>query len=111
MATSKKTTSRNTKVAAKTKRTVKARKAAPAPIMTKGQAVALLKKGVCQVTFRKEDGTLRKMFATLHPNDVPEIQDKVGGSVRNTVTAWDVESYGWRSFRIDRLRKLAIRRA
>jgi hypothetical protein len=83
--------------------------------MTRRQAIAQLKKGICQITFRKEDGTNRVMFGTLSQNDVPGTlteTERNGGDVRGVVTVWDVESYGFRSFRLDRLRKpITLRRA
>ena len=69
MATRKTTATRRKAVV--TKRTASARKTVT-PVQTRRQVISVLRKGIAQITFRKEDGTNRVMFGTLSQNDVPQ---------------------------------------
>lgn len=112
MATRKTTTTRRKAVA--TKRAASAARKTTAPILTRRQVVSQLRKGISRITFRKQDGTNRVLFGTLDQNEVPGVLTEVernGGSTRGVVTVWDVEAYGFRSFRLENLRKLTPRRA
>ena len=57
-----------------------------------------LRESIVTVHFRKADGSLRRMKATLKSDLIPpnvNVQD----SNSSTVTVWDTEKNGWRSFR------------
>jgi hypothetical protein len=83
-----------------------------APTLTRRQVISQLRKGVVQITFRKQDGTNRVVLGTLSQNEVPLALNDVernGGDVRGVVTVWSVEDEGFRSFRLDSLRKFKLR--
>ena len=72
----------------------------------------LLQNNICVVTFDKVDGTSRTMKCTLNDLHLPE-QYKNKGSLltetdKNTLSVWDLESNGWRSFRFDNVRSITV---
>ena len=76
-------------------------------IPTRDQLVNQLMNETLVVTFRKLDGDQRVMTCTKSFDIIPEEhkpktekQPKQG-----TVTVWDVNAKGWRSFRYDRVKK------
>ena len=79
-------------------------------MMNKHELKEMLVNGVVTVTFVKVDGSERTMKCTLLPEYMPatvaqgqqlltESSPKVENP--NTISVWDIESQGWRSFRID----------
>ena len=75
---------------------------------------SVLKETQLQVEFTKADGSYRSMTCTLNESlgakpvnklatDKPELIDK-----KETCIVWDCNANGWRSFRWDRLRKIAL---
>mgnify|MGYP003353779930 FL=1 len=79
-------------------------------MMNKHELKEMLVNGVVTVTFVKIDGTERTMKCTLLPEYMPatvaqgqqlltEASPKTDNP--NTISVWDIESQGWRSFRID----------
>ena len=72
----------------------------------------LLKDLVVTVTFTKKDGTERVMQATLKEDLLPEVQADFGSDTptrsksKDTISVWDVESQGWRSFRWDSIKSI-----
>ena len=66
----------------------------------------MLRNQVCEVVFEKADGSERKMICTLKEEHLPK-SDKTKTTERkeptDAVPVWDMQSEGWRSFRIDRL--------
>lgn len=81
---------------------------------------SLLQKGAVTVTFIKADGTEREMLCTLDTAQIPEAPAKpmpVDGIVResrqrkepdpHSIRVFDLDKQEWRSFRFDRLRKVA----
>ncbi len=79
-------------------------------MMNKHELKEMLVNGVVTVTFVKVDGTERTMKCTLMPEYVPATvaqgQQLLTESLPkaenpNTISVWDIESQGWRSFRID----------
>lgn len=64
-----------------------------------------LQNNICEVTFTKVDGTSRKMRCTLSPQYLPEEYRGRGSLLtetdRNTISVWDLEASGWRSFRVE----------
>ena len=74
----------------------------------------LLCDGKVNIDFVKADGTARSMTCTLNESlgakpvnklatEKPAIADK-----KETCVVWDCDANGWRSFRWDRLRKIAF---
>tara|TARA_B100000131_G_C17571868_1_gene391259 strand:+ start:187 stop:459 length:273 start_codon:yes stop_codon:yes gene_type:complete len=66
---------------------------------------SLLKARVCEVIFEKVDGSERTMLCTLREDYLPESQTKTTNKKPNTdvIPVWDIESKGWRSFRVDKV--------
>jgi len=73
-----------------------------------------LKQSTVEIEFTKADGSVRNMTCTLNeslgakpvnklPTEKPETADK-----REICVVWDCTANGWRSFRWDRLRKIAV---
>jgi hypothetical protein len=75
-----------------------------------------LKNGVVTVVFEKKDGTERTMRATLSDNYVPQVLSEYDGQEAkpakqlndNVQAVWDIDSEGWRSFRLDSVKKLIV---
>ena len=72
------------------------------------ELITKLKENVCLVSFKKKDGTNRKMKCTLKESIVPKAtkedplsQKKIRALNEEVVPVWDVEKEGWRSFRVD----------
>jgi len=72
--------------------------------------VEMLQKSVVTVTFTKVDGTERVMNCTLLPQYLPEqYRNKAPMLLEQsplTVSAWDVDASGWRSFRLDNIKSV-----
>ena len=72
--------------------------------------VNMLRSAVVNVTFEKVDGTERTMQCTLLPQYLPEeYRNKapmLTETAPQTISVWDVENGGWRSFRVDNVRKV-----
>jgi len=78
--------------------------------LTKSGLKRKLAKGKCRVTFKKMDGEVRKMIATLSEDLIPEDSMPVGegrAEVKGLIRAFDLERNGWRSFYVDRVRAFA----
>jgi hypothetical protein len=76
--------------------------------MDQSNVVALMKEGVVTVEFTKVNGEYRKMEATLQSDKMPEvvaeIEEKAPKKKSDTsLSVWDVNAEGWRSFRWDKL--------
>ena len=84
---------------------------------------SLLQKQPITVTFTKADGTDREMLCTLNPEELPAIAVQTGpvdGIVSESkkprkdpkepdpavIKVYDLEAKSWRSFRMDRLKKI-----
>jgi hypothetical protein len=71
-----------------------------------------LSKGVVTVTFDKRDGSLREMRCTLQPDLLPPqlLQENETPRKENleVLSVWDIESHGWRSFRMDSIKSIAV---
>jgi len=73
----------------------------------------LLKSEIVTLTFTKKDGTERVMKATLKEEFLPA--DTEGWTANDTrkhnedaLAVWDTESQGWRAFRWDSLKSVAV---
>ena len=77
-------------------------------IPTEKELTNLLREGVLVVTFKKLDGDERVMTCTKSFDVIPEdLQPKTNKEPKQgTVTVWDVNAKGWRSFRYDRVTKV-----
>lgn len=85
-------------------------------MMNKYELKETLQNGIVTVTFTKADGTERTMKCTLIPEYIPVKPVAEGqqllteGLTRaenpNTLSVWDLESAGWRSFRIDSIKSI-----
>jgi len=63
-----------------------------------------LYEGVVTVKFTKKDGTERDMKCTLQESYISPYEKKTDREKvvnENNRSVWDVESQGWRSFRVD----------
>jgi hypothetical protein len=73
--------------------------------------VEQLNNSVITVTFEKVDGSMRTMRCTLIPSYLPEeyrsTKPMLTETTPLTVSVWDVEQSGWRSFRLDSVRSVA----
>ncbi len=73
--------------------------------MNKENVLSALNEGVCRLEFKKNDGTIRVMNATLDSAFVA--YESSGQKKRNypdnVQPVWDVDISGWRSFRWDSL--------
>jgi hypothetical protein len=71
-----------------------------------------LSKGVVTVTFEKLDGSLREMRCTLQADVLPPMLLQEDAKTRkenlDTLSVWDIEANGWRSFRIDSIKSIAV---
>jgi len=74
----------------------------------------MLNESTVQIEFTKADGTMRSMTCTLneslgakHVNKEPANESKLIDK-KETCAVWDCNANGWRSFRWDRLRKIAV---
>ena len=62
--------------------------------------------GVVTLSFKKADGELREMNATLvtkyiDPKEIKESMANPEDSNPNLVVCWDMDKRGWRSFKVD----------
>jgi hypothetical protein len=66
------------------------------------QLIEDLRTGERTIKFRKNDGTIRFLRATLRQGAVPQPKGTKTTAVNpDVVVAFDVENQGWRSFRKD----------
>ena len=69
-----------------------------------------LKKNVMKVTFTKVNGDERVMRCTLHDSVLPE-QHIIGIKKKEnqeTLSVWDLDNDGWRSFRLDSIKEMKV---
>jgi len=88
----------------------------------KDSLTEFLKKNIVKITFQKQDGTLRVMLCTLHPDLLPDITESketvdAEGFTKKKRTkkpnpevlpVYDLEKKAWRSFRIDSVQNVEI---
>ena len=77
-------------------------------IPTEKDLTNLLREGIMTVTFKKLDGDERIMTCTKSAKIIPEedLPKTNKEPKQGTVTVWDVNAKGWRSFRYDRVTKV-----
>ena len=80
--------------------------------MTKKRAILVegLKKNVMRVTFTKVNGEERVMRCTLHDSVLPEqpISGIKKKENQDTLSVWDLDNDGWRSFRLDSIKEMKV---
>ena len=72
-----------------------------------------LKSGIARVNFTKVNGAQRSMLCTLLPGYIPaeevvEPSEPTPGRARSstTLSVWDIENDGWRSFRLSSINSI-----
>ena len=86
--------------------------------LTKEEIVAALKANICEVTFTKVNGEIRKMPCTLKEDIVPKYERKKPvveseetikvKETSPTLSVWCTDKAAWRSFRVDSVTNLEI---
>jgi hypothetical protein len=83
-------------------------------IFTRDGLIDMLRHNIVTVTFTKTNGEERVMRCTLQTNYIPNAPSHNGELVvesktnSNNVSVWDVESNGWRSFRIASVKSISM---
>jgi hypothetical protein len=69
-----------------------------------------LKKNLMKVVFTKVNGDERIMHCTLHESILPEptITKSDKKTNQDTVSVWDIDKGGWRSFRVDSIKEYEV---
>lgn len=81
-------------------------------IYTKEEISSELQKGVATVSFKKVNGDTRIMECTLNRDHMPvedmpvKKTERVKKPNNATLSVWDVNAKGWRSFRIENVFKV-----
>lgn len=73
--------------------------------MTRDEIIAMLQSGICEVTFTKVNGELRKMPCTLKSDFLPsdlknEQKSKTKKTNIDNLSVWCTDKKEWRSFKI-----------
>ena len=79
--------------------------------MTKKREVLVegLKRNLMRVVFTKVNGEERTMLCTLHESVLPEPMLSSTRKVNpDTISVWDIDNNGWRSFRIDSIKEVKV---
>ena len=81
-------------------------------MITKQKLKDLLKQNIVSISFKKIDGTDRKMLCSLKEDILPVIESKEltkkKAENENILPVWDIEKNAFRSFRIDSLTDYSI---
>lgn len=74
------------------------------------ELLRLLQTGACHLTFKKVDGSKRKMNATLDLSVIPHTHHPVGEKKTpdHIINVWDLDQQSWKSFSYHRLIKVEI---
>lgn len=83
-------------------------------MMNRHELKEVLQNGVVTVVFTKVDGTERSMKCTLLPEYMPEnvaqgqqlLTENTKVENPNTLSVWDIDNGGWRSFRVDSIKNI-----
>mgnify|MGYP003972628885 FL=1 len=80
--------------------------------MTKKREVLVegLKRNLMKVVFTKVNGEERIMLCTLHESVLPEpiITESTKKVNPDTISVWDIDNNGWRSFRMDSIKEVKV---
>jgi hypothetical protein len=74
--------------------------------MTRDEIVSMLQSGICQVTFTKVNGELRKMPCTLKGDLLPVVdtqtinESKTRKTNADNLSVWCTDKNEWRSFKV-----------
>jgi len=82
-------------------------------MFTRDGLIDMLRSNVVTVTFTKVNGDERVMTCTLLSEHIPNAPTTNGQVVvketsSNTVSVWDVNANGWRSFRIENVKSISM---
>lgn len=85
-------------------------------MFTRDGLIDMLRHNVVVVTFTKTNGTERVMRCTLISEYIPNAPTNNGeivleqktNSTSNNVSVWDIESNGWRSFRVSSVKSISM---
>ena len=81
-------------------------------MVTKQKLKDILKQNIVSISFKKIDGTDRKMLCSLKEDILPAIESKESTKKKpendNVLPVWDLEKNSFRSFRIDSLTDYSI---
>jgi WYL_2, Sm-like SH3 beta-barrel fold len=82
-------------------------------IFTKENLIDMLRNNIVTVTFTKVNGEERVMKCTLMSEYVPNAPTNNGQillqeSEAKTVSVWDTEANGWRSFRVESVKSISM---
>ena len=70
--------------------------------MNKEDLLNLLQTKEVQISFVKKDGSTRKMFCTLKPEIIPEVNGTSGSQKNeNHIVVYDIEKEGWRTLNLE----------
>lgn len=77
-------------------------------MITRDRIIENLKNGIVTLEFTKKDGTNREMVATLDEKlfSYTPSEKSINRKTNETMSVWDVDAIGWRSFRWDSLKKV-----
>ena len=67
-----------------------------------------LLKNIVTVEFTKVNGDFRKMKCTLQQGYLPESDNINKDDSRSSLSVWDINANGWRSFRWDSLKEYSV---
>ena len=82
-------------------------------MFTRDGLIDMLRHNLVTVTFTKVNGDERVMTCTLLSEHIPNAP-KTNGEVvvkqtsSNTISVWDVNASGWRSFRIENVKSISM---
>jgi hypothetical protein len=83
-------------------------------MFTREGLVDILRHNIVTVTFTKVNGDERVMKCTLRSEMIPNAPTQNGELVveqkqsSNNVSVWDVDSQGWRSFRVASVKSISV---
>lgn len=81
-------------------------------MVTKQKLKDILKQNIVSISFKKIDGTDRKMLCSLKEDILPVVESKETTKKKpeneNVLPVWDLEKNAFRSFRIDSLTDYSI---
>jgi hypothetical protein len=83
-------------------------------MFTRDGLIDMLRNNVVVVTFTKVNGDERVMHCTLQASHIPNAPSQNGELVietktnSNTVSVWDVNANGWRSFRVENVKSISM---
>jgi hypothetical protein len=83
-------------------------------LFTREGLVDMLRHNIVTVTFTKVNGDERVMKCTLRSEMIPNAPTQNGELVveqkqsSNNVSVWDVDSQGWRSFRVASVKSISV---